>query len=196
MATRHSKYARPVNDWYVEPAWTLGMFLDRAPWFPVFHDPCAGVGTIVDKAVARGLQATGADIVDRAGGRFPVRDYLTDTTIYPNVVCNPPYSKAEEIIRHAFNHVTDRIAVLVPLRFLASQGRYALYAQRRECEMVLILSKRPSIPTGTFLQEHGEKKRKNGSDDFAWIVFKVGGRSTPYAAIDWLVKELDYNPLD
>ena len=37
----------------------------------------------------RSLQATGADIVDRADGRFPVRDFLADNTRYTNLVFNP-----------------------------------------------------------------------------------------------------------
>jgi hypothetical protein len=63
--------------------------------------------------------------------------------------------------------------VLAPLKWAASQGRYALFS-RPEMERVVILSRRPSIPPGALLQAKGEGIRKGGSIDFAWYLWRVG----------------------
>jgi hypothetical protein len=166
VSVRHSDYTRAELDFYVEPAWTVHPLLERLP-ISVLHDPCCGVGTIVTTAVQRGLVATGSDIVDRAGGLFPVKDFLADNSVYANVVTNPPFRHAARIIDHALGHVIDggRVAVLVPITFLASKRRHALFC-RPETESVLILSRRPSMPPGATLEAFGEAIRGNGSVDF------------------------------
>ena len=65
------------------------------------------------------------------------------------------------------------VAVLAPLKWAASQGRYALFS-RPEMERVIVLSRRPSIPPGELLRVRGEAIRKGGSIDFAWYLWRVG----------------------
>ena len=175
MGHRHSEYRRAPNDFYVEDKWTVHALLDRVGFCDGLHDPCVGSGTIVDVALDRGLTATGADIVDRAHGRFPVLDYLISDAIDANVVTNPPFKLAVPIIRHALDHVVDggRVAAIAPCKFLYSQGRHVLFC-RPECELVIHLSRRPNMPPGDVLAVLGEACRKNGSNDFCWIVFRRG----------------------
>ena len=173
MGHRHSEYVRADHDHYVEPKWAVIALLDRVGFCDGIFDPCVGIGTIVDAAIDRGLSASGADIVDRAKGRFPVVDYLTTDMSAPNVVTNPPFKLAVRIIEHALDHVVDggRVAAIVPCEFLYSQGRHTLF-MRPECETVIHLSRRPCMPPGDMLAALGEACRKGGSKDFAWIVFR------------------------
>jgi hypothetical protein len=188
MSTRHSAFLRAELDFYCEPAWSVDLLLDRIPMPGGLHDPCCGLGTIVDTATDRLIPATGSDIVDRAMGRFPVQDFLQDQVIYPNIVCNPPFKKRASIpvIQHALRHVAagGRAAFLLPLTFLASQDRHALFKQERPT--VLVLSRRPSLPPGELLRSLGEDCRRNGSTDFVWIVFRPGHTAAP-AEIDWML---------
>lgn len=184
MGTRHPEYARAEGDFYCEPAWTIdALFRHVAP--PALHDPCCGSGTIIEVASRHRIAATGADLADRAAGRFPIRDFLADESIYPNLVTNPPYRLAPAIIAHALAHVPDTgcVAALVPLGFLASQRRHPLFA-RPDCELVLVLSRRPSMPPGDLLRHHGEAIRGSGSTDFAWVIWRRG-RTRGNTAIRW-----------
>jgi hypothetical protein len=175
MPQRHSEYRRELHDFYIEPKWAVLALFDRVGFCDGLHDPCCGIGTIVDVAIDRGLMATGGDLVDRAHGRFPACDYLTTDAIDANIVTNPPFKLAVPIILHALEHVVDggRVAVIAPCEFLYSQGRYTLFS-RPECETIIHLSKRPNMPPGTMLEALGEACRKNGSKDFCWIVFRLG----------------------
>jgi hypothetical protein len=73
------------------------------------------------------------------------------------------------------------VAVLAPLKWAASQGRYDLFS-RAEMERVVILS-RPS--PGALLQAKGEGIRKGGSIDFAWYLWRVG-KAHAGTRVGWL----------
>jgi hypothetical protein len=76
------------------------------------------------------------------------------------------------------------VAVLAPLKWAASQSRYALFSSP-EMERMIMLSRRPSIPPGTLLQAKGEGTRKGGSIDFAWYLWRVGTAHAG-ALVGWL----------
>jgi hypothetical protein len=181
MPLRHSKYPRADHDFYVEPSWVLPLLL-RHLELDQFHDPCCGLGTLVTAARKHGIKSTGADIVDRACDVYPVRDFLADAAIYPNIITNPPYKKnmAAKIVGHGLDHVADGgyVAVLTPLNFFASCERHALFT-RAEMALAVILSKRPSMPPGEALLAKGETIRGNGSFDFAWFVWQRGRAPGP-----------------
>ncbi len=190
MGTRHSEYREDPLGWYVEhPDVSIALFdkLDELGLgLEALHDPSCGQGNIVDVALARGIRATGADIVDRAAGRFAVRDFLQDTTAYWNIVGNPPYKRAVEFIRYGLAHVLPggRVIVLAQLSFLSSQNRHSLFD--RYCSHVFTFSQRPSIPPGEELLRHGEAIRGSGSRDYAWLGFDPQHAPGSGAVTHWL----------
>ena len=185
---RSSGYARYPHDWYVEPEDCINALFDAMPVLghKGIHDPCCGLGTIPKVASQREWRATGADLVDRAQGNYPVRDFLTDDRIYPNIVTNPPFSLSVAIVRHGLNIVEDggRVVIVAQAKFLYSQGRHSLFAHP-SCERVLILSKRPSMPPGELLLERGEACRGGGSMDYCWVAFRAGN-TVSCCTIEWL----------
>lgn len=187
MAERHSEFARAYEDFYVEPAWCVERLLERYPGVTQLHDPCCGSGTIVDTAHRRGVFATGADCVDRAGGRFRVTDFLQDDHAYPAIVTNPPFKSAEAIVTHALGHVAPGgiVAAIAQVKFLASRRRHTLFC-RLEMERVLVLSRRPSMPPGDMLAALGEACRGGGSIDFVWCVWRAG-KQTLGSTIEWTI---------
>lgn len=183
MGERTSEYSRDAEDWYVEPAWCVEALKARIAFTGTIHDPCCGSGTIPGV-----FGGTGADLVDR-GFNFPQRNFLDDYGHYDNIVTNPPYGAAQCIIEHALVHTRYRVAALVQTKFLSSQKRYDLFTQW-PVEKVLIFSKRPSMPPGKMLQEHGEAIRGGGSIDFCWVVWNHRmPEEWPLAepTIDWII---------
>lgn len=178
MGERKSEYALVEHGWYIEPDWTVQALLARVPFVGGIHDPCCGSGTI-----PRITGGTGADIVDRGFG-YPVRNFLEDDAIYPNIVTNPPYGKlAQPIIEHALRHAERYVCALVQTKFLHSQGRHNLFS-RPETEKIILFSKRPSMPPGELLMKEGEKIRGNGSIDFCWVVWNVYSNPGP-VTVEW-----------
>jgi hypothetical protein len=176
LGERHSEYSRDGDDWYVEPEWCVRALYERVPFVGGTHDPCCGMGTI-----PKFLGGTGSDLVDRGYG-YPRRDFLQDMARYDNIVTNPPYGRAQEIIEHALSTTKYRVAALVQVKFLASQRRHKLFT-RDETEKVIMFSRRPSMPPGKLLEEQGESIRGNGSLDFCWVVWCRGNLAA--TVIDW-----------
>lgn len=176
MVERHGEALRANDDWYVEPAWVVDSLYKQIALEGKIHDPCAGIGTIPDRFRELGFETSGADKIDR-GKNLPVRDFFFDENIYDNIVTNPPYKSAMGIIHHGLARVRTGglICALVNLKFLSSQQRYKNFTGF-ELESVVVLSRRPSIPPGKFLESFGESARGGGSIDFAWVVFRAGGR--------------------
>ena len=185
MVERHSEFVREADDHYVEPAWTVDLLFDRVILPRGLHDPCCGFGTIPEAASARGIAATGSDLIDRANGRFPIQDFLTDQREQPSVVCNPPFKDSAEFVLHGLRVVRPLgvVAVIAQAKFLFSQGRHALFTLT-EFERVIIFSRRPSMPPGKMLAELGEACRGGGAMDYCWCIWRVG-KMTPGASIEW-----------
>tara|TARA_R110000796_G_scaffold199036_2_gene315303 strand:- start:2250 stop:2774 length:525 start_codon:yes stop_codon:yes gene_type:complete len=156
----NAKFKRVVNDWYVEPAFCVDALMDSVSFDGDIHDPCCGQGNI-----PKITGGTGSDLVDRSEGRYPVVDFLKDKTKRENIITNPPYRITVNIVTHALKHVQNKIAVIVPLGFLASLKRFDFF-RYTPVDEVLIMSHRPSMPPGGTPIKLGK-----GSTDYCWIVW-------------------------
>lgn len=169
-------YERHGDDWYVEPPWVVDQLLRATPFAGVIHDPCCGSGNIPRRLDELGYNTTASDIVDRGYG--DIRDFFLDLRPRQNIVCNPPYKMAEMFILHAIDVTERRVAAIVNLKFLASQGRRDRLFLRHPPDQVLICSQRPSMPPGGSGIE-----AKGGTADYCWIVWRKGGGDT---RVSWL----------
>lgn len=178
MGERPSEYTRDANDWYIEPSWCIDALRDSVQFQGEIHDPCCGMGTI-----PKMLGGTGADLIDRGYG-YEQQDFLKDIRARDNIVTNPPYGIAQDIIEHALKISKRKVAALVQVKFLASQKRHGLF-YRPEMQQVIIFSRRPSMPPGKMLQHHGESIRGGGSIDFCWCVWDQ--RNNGATTIEWAI---------
>ena len=107
MSEGRSAYARADLEWYQEPPWVGERLRDVERFDGGAHDPACGVGTIPGVLESRGLPSSGADIVDRAGGKFALRDFLIPirSSVRPNIICNPPASKLVAFVEQALRRV-------------------------------------------------------------------------------------------
>lgn len=162
-------HAREANDWYVEPSWCVDLLLKAVEFTGGVWDPCCGSGTIPKAVLAHRDYANGdvggSDLVARGfceGGS----DFFADQGPWCNLIFNPPYARAEQFILHAIEVATHKIAAIVNLKFLASQGRRERLFKPHPPAYVLILSRRPSMPPGGSGIE-----AKGGTADYCWIVW-------------------------
>jgi hypothetical protein len=103
------------------------------------------------------LAATQYEILATAPIWWTVRNFLTDTAIYTNIVADPPFTRAQEAIEYGLERQrhSGRIAILADLNFLSAQRRYQLHT-RLEFEGLRVLMKRPSCPASSFLQARSD----------------------------------------
>jgi hypothetical protein len=164
-------YTRHIEDWYIEPSWTVDLLLDQEPFVGGVWDPACGCGTIPKTCSSRAIHATGSDIVDRGFGcRYNfLSEFEPPLSGYANIVSNPPYRIAAEFIDRALTLASSKVAMLVQSKFPYSQRRHALFSERPPARLYF-LSTRPSMPPGEELLA-GTIKAEGGKLDYLWMVW-------------------------
>ncbi len=182
---------RHPYDWYVEPAWAVEALFRHVPFTGTVGDPCCGLGTIPAVARALGFETVAADLHDRGcPGLVAIADFLIDAEAFAgidNLIFNPPYSYrpriAESFVRRALEIAERKVAALVPVKWLCTGIRHALFVRHPPSE-VLILSDRPSMPPGDKIETLGTRAFKGGTIDYCWIVWEA--RSTGPTMVRWI----------
>lgn len=193
-ATRRRKtvrHKRHPNDWYVEPSWAVKAIIPvlvplMRRWYdriigsrPRIWDPCCGKGTTPAAFRNAGIESWGTDLVDRGADRslwLGLLDFfgpggglrLLQRT---SIISNPPYKRTEEFVRSALQQTRNVVAVIVPLNFLCSGGRFALFMEEHPPLQVVFLSDRPSMPPGDKIEEMGDRAFTGGTTDYCWIIW-------------------------
>ncbi len=186
----HAK--RHPLDWYVEEHWVteqLNSVIDlEADDLQAVWDPCCGYGHTLSALESLGFkgQLIASDLVENLSlGDFEKpptffgADFLelTSAPAPCHIVCNPPYSYrdgiAEAFVRQALRLASGLVCVVVPNKWLASQGRFALFALDHPPAMVLHLCQRPSMPPGDRIHLMGKRAFRGGVIDYCWIVWDV-----------------------
>lgn len=168
---------RAPRDYYVTPEWAVRSLV------PVLAERLRPMGRILDAgcgsgAIMRVLAETwphvyGVDLEPQVGAeRAYVADFLTrEWSGYEAIVMNPPYGVALDFVRHALAQVSRAgrpvVAALLPLDWLATQGRAAFW--REYPADVLVLDRRPSFSIG------GRPTKGTASTNYMWAIWPAGG---------------------
>lgn len=198
-------------DWYVEEKWVTHRLCDFVSLEPdvTYLDPFCGQCNIPDALGERGLQAFGTDLFQRTDShRFMgVHDFLGDqihlleASSALSIVMNCPYSYqdgtlvrglAERCIRAALAIATHKVAVLLPIKWLASKGRFDLFSEHSPSGGIHILCERPSMPPGDKIEELGKDAFAHGKQDYMWVVWDrrvppmLDATGRPFAPTYWI----------
>lgn len=190
---RSQKWERSDYDWYKEPREATRQIFDRVPFGPrealdLIYDPCCGSGWILDVAKERGHMTIGSDIIDRKprhafkrGNIFQLRQTPRPPEGHRlSVVCNPPYSYetdiAERVIRHVLTNMELRRAVFIlPLAFLAGQGRWGFFHKDHRPSHVAIYSERHTMPPGGMIDTM-PNAFEGGMQDYCALIYTLPQR--------------------
>jgi hypothetical protein len=170
-------WQREANGHYVEPPWVSRRLFEVERFTGPVHDPACGFGNVVRSARDAGLEASGADLVDRGFGSELV-DFLSTTTLRANIVCNPPFDLCQEFAEHALRVAARKVAMISLVRRLNA----ARWLQDTPLARIWLLTPRPSMPPGHVIAR-GDKPG-GGTQDFCWLVWEHGRNGEP--EIGWL----------
>jgi hypothetical protein len=181
---RNSGYERVDKDWYREPRYVTAQLLDAEEFEGEILDPCCGGGSIVSVCRDYGYTAHGSDLVNRGFGT--VRNLFDLHEEVDNVITNPPFGIAEKCVRHILRIVRYKAALILPLTFLESRERNAMFRSGSSLLCVYPCSDRPTMPPGArspgARDQHGAlilPREKGGKKPYAWFVFEVGYQGDP-----------------
>lgn len=190
-------YERDPLDFYTEPRWCVDLLIDAEKYLGKVWDPACGNGTIGRAFAARNHPILSTDVAERPGIEA-LWDFLSsDHGCYgriDHIVCNPPFSLAEDFIRESLTVARRSAAFLLPLKWLASDARQRFFAEVGKPARVYVLADRASMPPGDYLDPetglfavddpnpHPKKgprwvigdRPKGGAIDYCWVVFVPG----------------------
>jgi len=170
MSSTNRGAERRIDDVYETPAWCVRRLLEV--WQPregELVEPCCGSGQIVRCFPGRSWSTCDIRDVEPLSERHVTGDFLQVTTATDHsvtaVITNPPFSLAEEFIRHCDElYRSADLVFLLRLNFLGSAGRLKLWRDLGAPD-VFVLPNRPSF-TGW----------KTDSCEYAWFVFPTQAR--------------------
>jgi hypothetical protein len=159
-------FERAANDLYVEPPWCSERLFAVETFPGVIWDPCCGTGTIIKSARAAGLRGCATDVSsgwDFLTARVPGRGPF-------NVVSNPPFAIAREIIERALKLGAVKVAFLFPTARIHAAWKWL---EPLPVAHQYFLTPRPSMPPVT------AKVIGGGRVDFSWIVIDRRHQGAP-----------------
>ena len=184
----NSGFERVDGDRYYTEAWVTRALLDAIKFRGTIWEPACGRGDMADVLTDYGYKVMISDIAgDSQGCKHAAKaDFLTHSSPGDelfSIVTNPPYTLAEEFVRHALK-LTERRGGMVAMLF---RNEYDCAATRRDLfereafAAKLVLTKRPKWLDA--LAQHSASPRHN----FSWYVWDHD-HSGP-AHIQWIPRQ-------
>jgi len=182
-ASNHTDKERQSEDFYAtspEAAeWLLKLEnLDKNIW-----EPCAGEGDLSKVFDAEGYNVYSTDLIDRGYGIGGI-DFLSANIsgFDGDIVTNPPYSFAQEVIEKALSIIPigNKVCMFLKVQFLEGKKRKQLFKDNPPIRVWISSSRIMCAKNGDF---EGMKKGGGSAVAYAWYVWEKGfkGKTT----IDW-----------
>jgi hypothetical protein len=176
-------------DWYRSPAWTLLRLREKLalPQHAAakYIEPGAGDGILIRAfdtwQERRRLPRPSWDayeideqhrrMLDTTGARVVISDFLLSVALgsfrYDVALGNPSYELAEPVFRHC-RAMARQVALLLPLDFLGSAERQAMFAS--DMPDVYVLPQRPTFVVVNKLDERGkETTTSSDAQVYGWF---------------------------
>ena len=162
-----SSVERHENDLYTTDPEAVRQLLKREKFHVDVLEPCAGLGHISEELSKHGYNVTSSDINDYGYGT-PNRDFLTDFffdehTQEFDIVTNPPYNLAIDMVQRALLIAKQKVAMLFPYWYIT---KFYWMPPRR----VYLFTRKIDIAKGGNFDAYHNKNMK----DYAWFVWDVG----------------------
>jgi hypothetical protein len=128
---------------------------------------------------AHGYDVTSTDLIDRGFGVGGV-DFLQQSTVDCDIITNPPYKIALEIVQHALEIVTPnhKIAMLLKIQFLESKRRRLLFDEYPPKYVYVFSERITCAKNGDF------ENTQSSAMCYAWYIWHTGEYSEPI--VRWL----------
>ncbi len=150
-------------DFYPTPAWGTKALIKYETFSGTILEPCCGDGSMSEVLKQTGCEVFSSDLYDRGYGE--VKDFFDVKENFNNIITNPPYNIAEDILEHALSLATHKVAILVRTAFLESQKRYHRFYAENPPSKVYVFSERLSMYPA------GSPVKGGGTTSYSWIIW-------------------------
>lgn len=177
-ASNHATGERAQYDLYCTHPKAVEELLKLEQFSPQIWEPCDGLGHISDTLIANGYDVRRSDITTR-GRDIEQLDFLAyDSEQWQgDIITNPPYSCATDMVRKALSVVADgcKVAMWLRILFLESKHRQDLFKAFPPKRIWVSSSRIPCCDRdGNF---------RGSAQGYAWYLWQKGYKGE--TKIDW-----------
>jgi hypothetical protein len=131
---------RQQGDWYPTPSEVTQVLMEMVQFEGNVYEPCCGDGALARVIEHYGHTVFGTDLYDRGyglghGKKFDI--LKMQELLAPNVITNPPFDIAAEIIDHVMGNLKpQKMALLLKASFWHAKTRSALFNRYRPSRII------------------------------------------------------------
>lgn len=153
-------------DWYPTPSWGTKALLKYVKFDGKIWEPCCGDGAMSKVLEEHGYDVISTDLYERGYGKGGI-DFLQQNVKVNNIVTNPPFNIAEDILEKALSLTNKKVCLLLRTAFLESVSRYNKFYSDpdKRPSMVLTFSQRLSMYPA------GAKVKGGGTTSYSWFIW-------------------------
>jgi len=138
VAGNTTKLSERDLDFYpTDPAW-VHVLLRHEKFDGEIDETCCGDGAISKVLKDHEYKVNSFDIKCYGYPKTHIEDTLHNAYSRPNVVTNPPYNKATEMINHWLQITEGKVAVLMRLSYIEGVERYEQFKGIRPHKIILV----------------------------------------------------------
>lgn len=177
-ASNHATGERAQYDLYCTHPKAVGELLKLERFSHQIWEPCDGLGHISDTLAENGYDVRRSDIITRNRGIEQLDFLIYDGKEWQgDIITNPPYSCATDMVRKALSVVADgcKVAMWLRILFLESKHRQELFREFPPKRIWVSSSRIPcSDRDGNF---------RGSAQGYAWYLWQKGYKGE--TKIDW-----------
>lgn len=170
---KHSNEERELNDYYATDPKAVQLLLDNEKFNKNIWECCYGEGAIGDVLENNNYKVYKTDIIQRTKPLDKLMDFLSDENnriFKGDIVTNPPYKLAKEIIEKAFKVTSkgSKIAMFLKLTFLESKSRKQFFLDNPPKVLYVSSSRLKCFKNGDY------SDKSSSAIAFCWYVWENG----------------------
>lgn len=177
---------RELHDFYATHPTTTRDILRVEAFGNKILEPFCGTGTMAEVIKQSGKSVLAYDIIDRGYGEIGDFFEIDITKNKYDIITNPPYYEdIPRIIRRCIELAKNKVAILMPLRYLSSKARYTeLYASFPPSRVYVYMERICIAKNGDF-----EKYAEAGANKeiYAWYIWEKSHSGD--TILKWLTNE-------
>ena len=184
-ASNHTEKERETNDYYATDPVAVKVLLEEGnvKLSPVVWECACGEGHLSEELKKHGYIVHSTDLIDRGYGAGGVDFLQWQGTFHGDIITNPPYSMAEQFVRHALDIIDDgrKVFMFLKIQFLEGKSRRKLF-DLKELKTVYVSSSR--ILCAKNAQFEAVKAGGGSAVAYAWYEWEKGFNGDP--VIKWI----------
>lgn len=153
-------------DFYITPAWGTRALIAMEKFEGSILEPCCGNGAMAKVLKETGNRVIAYDLYDLGYGK--VKDFFEIKSHQANIITNPPFNIAEDILDHALDITDRKVCFLLRSAFMESKKRWHRFYNNRPPTRILVFSSRLSIYPASSNRQGG------GTTSYAWFIWDKG----------------------